>query len=429
MRRSEAAEEAILLASPPGDVRQYIIKRAEAANYFDPISREAEAQLLGRNDRLLDLTLAEYCLRAETAQALLARDAGDWPIRSLVLSNRALGKAQMMRRFPACLFETDDGLLSYLATISVGELGELFRNPNLDDAFLHEFLSLGRSWQAMNDRERLWALNYLAANEKLQRKLSSGDFDDGWDWYMAGKPFQAAWSLIERLEPNTETARHLAALLRNLPIDIPETKGIADAVSRWRATGSDRDEEAKANDKGRLSNFQQVRQSGARLLASRHDAEPQLYWDNDDVALRCGAYEACRKVDKASMEAAVERDGDLAREHLIRNENLWRHDRSRFLLNSVALKGAETEEPLWAYKERSRRFRAEFPSWFQDEEYSEPDERPITEISMSDLIAGLAQDSALASLAPRLAAVERIQQGLIWMVGITLIVLLFHSWR
>lgn len=70
MKRTSKAEGAILLASAPSDVREYLAKRASKADLLDPICAETEAELLARGDRLLDLSLAEYCLHGETALAL-----------------------------------------------------------------------------------------------------------------------------------------------------------------------------------------------------------------------------------------------------------------------------------------------------------------------------------------------------------------------
>lgn len=428
MNRTPKAEEAILLASEPRDVREYLAKRASKASYFDPISAEAEGELLARGDRLVDLSLAEYCLHPETAQALFERDQSDWAIRALVLSNRALGKASFSRGFPECLFGSKEALTDYLRTVTPDERATLFSNPSLDESFLESFLSLGEPWEAMDPEQRLWALDNLASNEKLGHERSTADYDDGWDWYTAGKPFAAAWALIEKLDPSAENARHLSSLLRNLPADSYKTEGVAQALERWKCGAVEAEKEAEQNSKGRLSDFQEVRQAGARLLVGRHDAEPGLYMDSEDVALRCGAYEASRKLDADAVKAAVERDGELARVHLVRNRELWRREQSRDLLSDVVLRSSETEEPRWEFRRREAHYRKEFPGWFEGEEYSEPDERPISESSIADLVSGVAGDPAVRGLHERLAAVEKSQQTLFWMVAAALLILVAQMW-
>ena len=428
MERTSKAEEAILLASEPRDVRDYLAKRASNASLLDRISKEAEAELLSRGHRLIDLSLAEYCLHQETAQALFARDPDDWPIRALVLSNTALAKGSF-RGFPECLFGSEDAVLEYLKTAPADEHAMLFRNPSLDESFLESFLSLGKAWEAVDEQRRLWALDYLARNEKLQHKRSTMDHEDGWDWYMAGKPFEAAWLLIEKLEPSADAAAHLSRLLRDLPADTYKTEGMAEALERWRAPPRDLAAEQAENAKAHLSAFQQVRQSGARVLAGKHDAIPGELLASEDVAIRCGAYEGERKLSADQIKGAVERDGDLARVHLIRNEVLWRSEKMRDLLVDQVLRGAESEEPGWEYQARDARYRKKFPGWFQGDRYAEPDERPVNESSIAALVESVVADPAIKGLQERLTALQKTQQTLIWMGGAALVMLVFQAWR
>ena len=59
--RPSKAEEAILLASDNATAADYLVKRGEAkaGRFWDSISEETEAALLARNDRLINLRLAE----------------------------------------------------------------------------------------------------------------------------------------------------------------------------------------------------------------------------------------------------------------------------------------------------------------------------------------------------------------------------------
>lgn len=274
-----------------------------------------------------------------------------------------------------CLFGSEEALLSYLSTVFADERAMLFSNSSLDESFLEAFLSLGKPWQVMDHEQ------------------------------------------------------HLGALLRDLPADSYKTEGVAESLERWHADNEAATKEAEDNAKGRLSAFQEVRQAGARLLANKYDAEPGLFLDSEDVALRCGAYEELRKLDEAEIKAAVERDGDLARVHLVRNERLWRKQKSRDLLLDVVLMEAENDEARWEFNRLDSHYRQAHPTWFEGEKYIEPDERLISESSISDLVAGITCDPAMTSLRERLASVERSQQTLIWMVVVALVMLALHAWR
>jgi hypothetical protein len=377
--------------------------------------------------KLYDNGQAEYCLHRETAQVLFEKDLNDWPIRALVLSNQALAKASF-RGFPECLFGSEEGVLTYLSTVSLDEQAILFSNPSIYDGFLESFLTLGKPWEVMDQDQRLWALVNLASNGKLRHKRSSADYDDGYDHYLAGKPFAAAWALIENLEPNAKEAKHLGALLRDLPADSFETDGIFEALKSWCSRPEDVAKEIENNAKGRLSDFQIVRQAGARLLASRYDGEPGQFLKSEDIALRCGAYEGERKLDNAKISEAIERDKDLARVHLVRNDDLWRREKTRDILLDVVLRGSETDEPQWEYRAREQRYRKEFPSWFEGEQYPESDERPIAESSIADVVAGVAGDPSVKGIQERLVAVEKAQQTLLWLVGIILLLIVLQIW-
>ena len=73
MGRTSRAEGEILLASSTERIRDRLVARGEQASFFDPISKEVEAELLTRRERLIDLTLAEFCLYGETAPELFFR--------------------------------------------------------------------------------------------------------------------------------------------------------------------------------------------------------------------------------------------------------------------------------------------------------------------------------------------------------------------
>jgi hypothetical protein len=325
--------------------------------------------------------------------------------------------------------QSEEATLSFLSNASGSERAALFSNPSLDDSFLESFLSLGPPWEAMDAEQRLWALDNLAENEKLQRDRDSANYSGGWAWFMAGKPFEAAWGLLYRLDPTPEAARHLGNLLRDLIADCSDKKEIGAALDKWCTPEAEAEREAEENAKGRLSAFQTVRQAGARLLASGYNASTEELLDSDDVARRCGAYEGARQLSEEAIEAAVLRDADLARVHFIRNENLWRKQKLRDHIIDDVLRGSETDEPRWEFERRERYYRKHSPGWFADEGYTEPDDRPISESSIAELVAGVANDPTIRDLQNRLVGLEKTQQCLLWIAGITLVSLIAQNWN
>lgn len=429
MSKQWNAKEAILLASSPREVRECLKTRAERAELFDPISAEAETELLANGERLIDLSLAEYCLYRETASELFQRNLEDWPIRSLVLSNEALANDSFITGFPEILFGSEDALLDFMKEMSADERATLFSNPSLDDGFLEAVLSLGKPWEAMDPDQRLWAISDLANNKKFQLERLTRDYDDGLDWYLAGKPFEAAWALIERLEPSVDGAKHLSILLDRLPADSYSKEGIAEALKRWRTVdAAELIKEETNNKKGRLSDFQKIRQAGARLITSSYDVDLEKFLHSEDLALRCGAYEGARVLKTEQIEAAVEQDVDHARLYLIRNKVSWRSEKTREVLFGL-LQGSEGDELRWEFKRREEHYRKEHSEWFQDEEHFELDDRPLSESSIADVVSGIAADESFKQLHQRLSIVEEKQRSLRWMVALALILLLVIVWR
>ena len=122
MGRTSWAEGEVLLASSTERIRDRLVARGEQPKFFDPISQEVEAELLARRERLLDLTLAEFCLYPKTAQTLFFREPADETLRLLVLSNAAMAKAGFFAASPiACSAVKSRPLRSYPTCRGVNE--------------------------------------------------------------------------------------------------------------------------------------------------------------------------------------------------------------------------------------------------------------------------------------------------------------------
>lgn len=435
MARYMAAEEAILLASDNAAVADYLVRRGESKNgrFSDNISEETEAALLERNDRLVDLRLAEYCFYSSTATALLHRDPNDWALRSLVLSNQKIAPLLILRSFPECLFGNDEGLREYLSGISPDDAVVLFSNPTIGDRFLEEVLGLGDCWHAMPERTRLFALSGLADNPKLQKAVDDEDHDDGWGWHMAGKPFNAAWRLVIALDANEANARHLSRLYDRLARYCLESDGILDALPKWiPQSDAERDLERKDNKLGYLSSYQTIRRAAAAMLLSEHELEQGRLLDSDDSAIRCGAYLVARFT-PAEMESAIERDGWIAIVSLMQNPNCWRTSNHRDTLYDGINADSDTtsdNEPTLDYRDYRRwenKFAADHPQWFDSEKVDvAPIDKPLTESSARDLLGHVATSPALTSISTKLERFAQAQRIHFWLLATILAVLLFR---
>ena len=433
MARSSQAEEAILLASDNAAAADYLIKRGEAATgrFWDPISEETEAALFERNDRLVNLRLAEYCLYPATACALFHRDPSDWPLRSLLLSNQKI--AGGFESFPECLFGSDDGLRAYLAGITPDDVNVLFSNPTIDVSFLEDVLRLGDHWKAMPERARLVAISSLANNPKLHKPVNTADHTDGWDWYMAQKPFNAAWHLLIALEVNAENARHLSRLYDRLAPYCPKRDGIFDALPRWVPQNDDeRERERKDNESGWLSSYQSIRRAAAAMLLQGSELKQEYLLNSEDSSVRCGAYLA-GKFTSEEMKSAIESDGWLATVSLMQNPNCWRSSEHRDALHngvSAQAKAPTNNAPELNYSEYLRwenKFSKDHPEWFDFEELdSELEDKSLTESSTGDLIRHVINSPAFTSIGARVESLAHAQRTHFWLLVVILAVLLFR---
>lgn len=435
MARPHKAEEAILLASDSSAAADYLLKRGEAetGRVWDSISEEAEADLLERNDRLINLRLAEYCFYPSTARVLFHRDPTDWALRSLVLSNQKIANGLQLNSFPECLFGNVEALRTYLSAITPDDASVLFANPAIDDSFLEEVLLLGDYWQAMPEQARLVALSSLANNPKLQKAVDTADHADGWGWHMAGKPFHAAWRLVIALNVNAAHARHLAHLYDRLAPYCLEREGILDALPKWIPQNeAEQEKEDKDNKRGSLSSYQSIRRAAAAMLLQECELKQERLLDSGDNAIRCGAYVAGR-FSAAEMKSVIERDGWLATASLMQNPNCWRTSEHRDALidgKSAAAKLTFTSAPelaYWEYERWENKFSKDHPEWFADKELDrEPEEKPLAESSTGDLVRHVATSPAFTSISAKVESLARAQRIHFWMLVAIIAILLYR---
>lgn len=434
MTRPSKAEEAILLASDNSAVADYLVARGTACKSpsGSGISMETEVSLLERGDRLIDLRLAEYCLHEKTAQMLFHRDPEDSVLRSLILSNQAIGGGWPIPEFPTCIFGNEDGLLAYFATITIEEVQVLFVNPALGDNFLENVLSLKEYWQAMSVRSRQVMLSNLANNPKMQKPVRMADYDDGENWVDASQPFDAAWRLVVNLEATSSNAFHLSWFYQKLAPYCLDREGILEALPRWVAkTPAEKQEEDENNKKGELSPYQNIRRATAAMLLGTSTTEQDTLVQSDDIAVRCGAYVAGRFTPD-EMKTAIERDGWIATVSLMQNPKCWRTAEHRDALDvALGSLGNEVSRSIeqinWEYRWWSEKFEKDHPDWFEFDEFDvEPEDRPLMESSIGELARNVFSSPAFTTLNARIEAIVHAQRVQFWILIALLAIIIFR---
>jgi hypothetical protein len=387
-----------LLALPPQEVAVFLKKRAEQfkAGFFwdDPIDGEAEVALRSRSNPLIDLALARYACDSGTVIPMFEVAPPCSAIRLAILSNRNLGGILDKLRFPDVIFGGSEKLAAWLAEAPVPELQALFENPKIDDRFLRDLLERSKPWDEVHHERLAIIVAILSNNERLQTPYGGGYMDPSRELDYA-KVFDAAWKLSQTVEPSQQWAAILSRLYDRLEtgtVFIEETLAVA---ARWRPDPSNAElanKEAQGNDRGWLSDHQDVRKGLARLALDKNSKLLTELLASDDPALRCAAY-ASGELTPEQLSAAYERDGELAYNYAVRNLWLWRTSKGRAELREVAWAVTRKESDLIAanvYNGMRKDMATKHPDWFNDEKKCQSEFDASKEVATKADIVALA---------------------------------------
>lgn len=393
-------QEAELMAMAPEPVAEFLKRRESQSKdeaRDDPVDEEVEKALRGRGDPLIDLSLARYGRHMEVVSELFQSGGSGSPIRLACLANRSLGH-EIFESFPVGLLGREPApMAEWLLTASDDELCALFENPTLSDSFLRDLLERDEPWRAIAD-DRLCRFVSILHRNPLMRTPREDDYMDGYDEYVYGAVFNAAWKLAETSPATEGWAAGLGWLYEQLQPDAFSIKEPLKLAERWCVDPADAKEAKREVDSlaiGYLGNKQRVRKGLARLALSKsHELLGELV-SSDDVALRCAAYSA-GSLNADQLRAGFERDGELAFNESLRNLALWKRQDTRRALHDIAwgVVQADKHSDLSAansYNWMEKDIRKKHPAWFADEE-GEPagddeadDQSPATKADISSL--------------------------------------------
>ena len=430
----ETLREAKLLASSPETIAAYLEKRGRrlaADRFLDEGDEELEKALLAVNHPLVDLSLARHCRFAETARLLFFREPASLALKLAVLANRVVG-GSAFSYFLKDLFEQDEGKLSsYLASASDEELYALFENPKINDSFLRDFLEGKACWRELSEARRMTALVALHRNERMKTPYDRS-FMDGYAEYNYGAVFDAAWKLAERLPITPQWASVLHWLYVPLQPDAFSVKEPLEVAARWfPQTPEQVDQEEQRLS---FSPYRGVRRGLAKLALSKSSTLAPKLFESDDVAFRCAAY-AYADLSVEQISSAYERDGELAFEEMVHNQDLWKREATRIALHAVAWSVVNNDKhsDLMAanvFNGVRDRFAKSHPDWFRDEENftPEPSEEPATKSDIEALASRLSGSASTVQQMKTLLETINGRVGFVWWFSLgTLIGIFSHK--
>lgn len=418
------------MASAPESVASWLSEKGRKSRWGGDADDALEMNLLARNERLIDLALAENGLSEEVLRSLFQRD--DEIIRAAVLSNtRALNQNFGIRYWT---FATENNDLSWMASLSKVEAEALFANPALPDHFVADFFEQKGVWEELSEDQRVSAASKII--DTLSDRPERDDFNDGWADYSYSKVFDAAWTFSRSAPVTLKWAYLLGELYSKLAPYAFSKFNALETAERWHPQNDEDQQferEKDDNASGYLSTFQRVRFGLSRLAAeSSHGKKDkrETILGSDDVAIRCGGYLALN-FQPEEIEAAVEKDGKLACRYLIGNESIWTKNATRETLREACRSVSKDDDYIvsqsFDFSRQDDRMRERHPEWFVDEEDPLfPDDKPLTESSIGEMTDRLAASTPMINLKAFIEAQSRVDTFRFWVIVVALAVVAFQ---
>jgi hypothetical protein len=281
--------------------------------------------------------------------------------RCAALANPHVGPSTRINRINEGWLQ-EDGLRKLLWSGSEAELEALIKNRFINDDALECLLERKEEFADISEEQYIKMLIWLGKNPRI-----SVEYDhrilDGWADYNHGRVFSLAWELARHLAATKTNARVLYELLQNtaLPVGYANPEEV---LERWRI-----EEEPKNGRRSRAySYFLRTR------LADVLKADDKLLSSNDP-SVRESFYRRFYPWQYKDWPTFIERDGELAFDTMVENDELWRNAESREVLRDLAWKVPDPHSSMRApntYSAVEERKLREHPEWFADEyaEYS-----------------------------------------------------------
>lgn len=414
---NSVVDEARLVVSPAETVVRYLEDRgAQVAKqpFSDTADEQFEQSLLDRHDPLIDLALARWCCHIPTGRTLLAANRGDCThalaIRLSLLSNVTAG-ASFMSNGPTAFF--GDSPMGWFPTATDEELTAFFKNPSLNNEFFEAFFNGEAAWACLSEPQRLTAVRAVTGNPRMSTPYDQS-FADGYAEFSHNKMFEAAWNMAATV-PNTRAWAFALGWL--FDVLLPIGHNIDDPLTSAARWTPDDDEGIKH---GALSPFQNVRKGLARLALAKNAKRTDEFLASDDPALRAVVY-ASRSLNTDQIATAVERDGAMGFDEMVRNTQLWRGQEQRDALRAASwtVINADPHSDLLPHNLFTgmwERMEREHPSWFGDVTPNDPDDLdlPATRADVHRVLETLAGSDTGLGLQQVGAAIQALNKRLGW---------------
>lgn len=362
MERYQQRIEAAFLAQCSSQAAyDWLYERRHTGDKEPPWLTEApkvlEYLLVRRKHPLIDLGIARFGHSKETIRRVFRR--GDIGVRCAALSNAHIGPSGFIR--DGWLEEND--IKQIILNGTDAELEAIAKNQFLNDHALEHLIERKEEFADLSEGQYLKMLIWLGRNPRM-----SAEYDrrilDGWAEYSHGRVFSLAWGLARHLPATKTNAYVLYELLQHtaVPVGYDEPKEV---LARWRIGEESEDGDSPFA----YSYFLRSR------IADVLEADDNLL-NSDDRAMRESFYRRFSPWQFKDWPTFIERDGELAFDAMVENDELWRRAETRELLRELAWKVPDPHSSMNApntydaVEERKRRQhpRRQHPEWFAEED-------------------------------------------------------------
>jgi hypothetical protein len=328
----ECLTQARLTVAAPAFVYDQLKFYSENVRSFEG-KEELEKLLLGRNDKLINLALAQFATHKEIIQQLynqacLPTDGDEQP------SNLGLRVACLSNQHIDYLNWPDFDLNALMARGFTTEAAALLRNPSIPSSVLEALFKKTDFFSQVDEKNWLWMIQASSQNKRFNIDDSDihGPDLNLWDIH------KAIFQFLETAPVTSHSAHATLGLLSALdPHHTRCPEEITGVLERW---GKVELKNYKGEDEEGWSTHLPLREELRCLIASlysrrstRTDAGPRVFGspDDKDIARRCAFY-AGTDLSEKDIETGFAKDKDVFVFAVLKNCYVFLNKKKRALI-------------------------------------------------------------------------------------------------
>lgn len=416
LKEPECLSQARLTVAAPEFVYEQLKYYGENVDRWNG-KKELEKLLLRRNDKLINLALAQFATRKEIVEQLYNQAS--------ILATAEDGESYTLGLRVACLSNRcfdffnwpDFDLNSLMARGFTTEAEALLTNPSIQSSVLEALFKKSDCFAQVDEKNWLWMIRASAKNERLNIDNSTIDGPDMNLWHI----HKAIFEFLETASVTSHSAHAVLTLLWTLdPHHTCWPTEIAGVLERW---GKAELKDYKGEDEEGWSTHLSLREELRCLIASLYSRRstsaksgPRVFGtaDDDDIARRCAFY-AGTDLSEKQIEAGFGRDKDVFVFAVLKNCYVLLNSKKRASIEEK-LSGSFTHE----YRRRCENIR-------KDNKYF--DVAPVSEVGRDFLGEFQEQSSKEMPLLAKVisqnqqmvARLKRYERSIYWIVPILII--------